>query len=53
MPGTATVTAARAYNGTAWHNLTELYDYTINPIDSYNIVCVRIEPEIERLALDY
>jgi hypothetical protein len=53
LPGTATVAALHSYDGAAWHNLTELYDYTINLVDGYNICAVRITPEIERLALNY
>jgi hypothetical protein len=53
LPGTATVTAARAYNGTVWHNLTELYDYTINPVANYTLCVPRIQPETERLELSY
>jgi hypothetical protein len=53
LPNTATVTAAQAYNGTVWHNLTELYDYTINPVYNYSLACVRITPETARLALNY
>jgi hypothetical protein len=33
--------------------LSELVDYTVNPIDGYNIVVVRIGPETERLMLEY
>ena len=53
LPDTVTVVAARSYDGTAWHDLDELYDYTINPVDGYNIVVVRISPTVERLSLKY
>ena len=51
LPDTVTVAASRSYDGLVWHDLDELYDYTINPVDGYNIVVVRISPETERLML--
>jgi PKD repeat protein len=53
LPDTVTVAAARSYDGTAWYDLDELYDYTINPVDGYKIVVVRISPETEQLMLKY
>jgi len=54
LPEAATVAAARALDdGGIWHNLDELYDYTINPVDSYNLVVVRIGPTIRHISLTY
>jgi outer membrane protein assembly factor BamB len=53
LPDTVTVAAARSYDGVVWHDLDELYDYTINLVDGYRIVVVRITPETEQLILKY
>jgi hypothetical protein len=53
LPKTATVTSIGAEHGLLGHTLNEGEDYTINPVGNYNIVCVRIEPEWERISLKY
>ena len=53
LPDTVTVAAVRSRMPGAWHDLDELYDYTINPVDGYKIVVVRISPETEQVMLAY
>jgi hypothetical protein len=53
LPNTATMTGASSSAGNSVGILIEGRDYTINPVGNYNLVCVRIEPEWERIALKY
>ena len=53
LPDTVTVADVHSHASGIQHDLVELRDYTINHGDGYNIVCVRITPEIDRLTLQY
>jgi hypothetical protein len=45
--------ALTAYSDGLSYNLSRFYDYTENFVGNYNIVCVRIPPEMDSLNLTY
>ncbi|MCJ7575331.1 MAG: hypothetical protein MUO80_01430 [Dehalococcoidia bacterium] len=53
LPSIVTVAGVDSWGVGGWHNLTESYDYTINPAANYTLACIRIEPEYERIRVRY
>ena len=53
LPDTDVVGQLTAYIDDTPFELTESYDYTVNQVEDFNIVAVRIASEIDRLTLDF
>lgn len=53
LPDTLRPEKLTAYIGKKPIDLKKWYDYTINPIDGYNLIVTRIDPSVTRLTLEY
>jgi nitrous oxidase accessory protein len=53
LPNNAMVKTLTAYSGSTSYQLQESYNYTEQFVGNYNLVAVRIPPEIDRLSLSY